>query len=372
MTAIWKHVVALTAFVALLWASPTAAGAGQNDPPAGMTVSLVKNGQAMGVKAMLLYAGSKPKGADLTANVGTFKQEDVEDRRRGAVLFLDEHPDGSADVSIVLDGVAHPPAAAGTTRRNLGPVIVYRGARLAVDAGAGRAVTDASQEVAPSTRPTTAGEPNLEAPAGYRTLPRFYVGLAGGYSQALSSLGFCDDNATRLRTVNAVQSSCGYDTSSVAYNASFGLRFARIGGWNLLGAGGYATFGRTRPEALGTAQTFTVTRIAREKFRGGWAGVGARRHWSSWSFQPTLGVAYLRRDTDTTDTFTRLADRLVVENAISRRDNDVQPIVAISVYRRAGSFFYFGTTYTVTRFKDDLKTQSLHGIQAGLQIAFGS
>jgi hypothetical protein len=172
--------------------------------------------------------------------------------------------------------------------------------------------------------------------------------------------------------VNAVQSSCGYDTSSTAFSAAVGIRFASLGDFNLIGSGGYAAFGRTRPEALGTAPTFTVNRSARERFRGGWAGVGVGRQWASWSLQPTLGVAYLRRDTDTTDTFTRLADRAVVENAINRRDNDVQPFVEISLYRRAGSIFSFGTTYTFTRFRDDLKTQSLHGLQAGVRAGFGS
>jgi hypothetical protein len=371
MTAIRKHLGALTAFAVLLWTSPAVARAGEQGSPGGMSVRVVRNGKPITAMAMVLHGGSQPKGADISGNVGTFKEEDVEERRRGGILLLDESRDGSVSALFVLDSVIAPPAALGSARRNLGAVTIGRGVSLVVDAGTGT-VTDVSQPSAPSAQPTTAATANPTGSAGYRYSPRFTVSGSGGFSNAISSLSFCDDNATRLRAVNAVQSNCGYDTSSTAFNVSGALRFASVGGWDLAGAGGYASFGRTRPEALGTAPTFTINRSAREKFRGGWAGVGLWRHWSSWSLQPTVGVAYLRRDTDTTDTFTRLADRAVVENSISRRDKDVQPIGALSLYRKVGPYFSFGTTYTFTRFRDDLKNQSLHGIQAGLQVAFGS
>lgn len=379
MTAIWKHVVALTAFVALLWAAPTVARAGQNDRPAGMTVGLSRNGSPMTARSMVLFAGSKPKGADLTAaNIGTFKQEDVEDRRRAAAVLLDERRDGTADVLIVLNGVAAPPPAPGSTRRDLGQVTIGRGVRLEIDAGAGT-VTDATQQPAPAAQPTTtaAAQPpgakvTREEHASLMRKLQPYLELSVGGNATVSSESFCGFNEAALGRINATLAGCGNNATSGAFGASAGLSVARLSGWNLVGAGGYGSLGRTRPEVDGTAQTFTVARRAQEKFRGGWVGGGFQRGWSSWRFQSMVGAAFLRRDVSNTDRFTRLSDGLVSEGTINESDTDVQPMVSVELYRRLGGPFWLGTGYRFTQFADDLKTQRLHAIHAGIQIAFGS
>jgi hypothetical protein len=354
MSAISRHVSTVTALFALLWASPTVARAGQSDSPAGMTVSLVRNGQAMPVKAMVLYAGSRPKGADLPApNVGQFYGDDVDDRRRRGLLLVEKSADGTATVLIILSGVTPPALAPGATRQDLGPVEVYRGAQLVVDVGTGVVTGDARVDRRLAMRDFLAS-----------------FGGGGGFSTMVPSLGFCDDNATRLGRINATQGACGLNGNSGAWSISTGVWPARVGGWGVGVVGGYGSFGETRPEATGSSSTFTVARRAQEVFGGGWVGLGLRRAWERWSLEPSVGVAFLRRKTETVDTFTRRADGLVAQNSVSQRDKDTQPVVSVEVLRRTGPFF-IGTGYRFTQFTDAVKTQRLHGLYGTMKFTFG-
>lgn len=368
MTATSTRVLTTIGFLALLWAPPATARVDGNDPPAGMQVQVSRNGTPVALRAMVLHAGSQPKGAALTAaNTATLEEEDVEDRRRAATLFLDEFADGSASLQIVLEGVTVPQPLPGSTRRDLGGITVRRGARFVVDAGTGT-VTDTTESPATSTASPTAVStaPAAPAPGWGRPWSRFFISGNGGVSSMVPSLSFCQDNATRLSTVGASQDACGLNGTSGAYGLSVGFSVARVGGWDLFGSGGYASFGRTQPEADGSTRNVTITRRAEQDFMGPWVGAGFERNWSSWRLRPTVGVAFVRRETSNTDTFTRLSDQLVSQVSTNRHDTAVQPMVSFELYRRAGPYFFVGTGYRFTQFKDDVLTQRLHSIYATL------
>lgn len=248
----------------------------------------------------------------------------------------------------------------------LGRVEVYRGAQLVIDTATGT-VTDASKQPVTSATPTATATPSPASGTGYGLFSRLYVGIAGGYSTTVPSLSFCQDNAAKLGQLGARQNACGLNGTNGFYGVSAGLTFARLFGADLVAAGGWADFGRTQPLADGSTATVTIVRRAEEHFRGGWAGGGLQRTWSTWNLQGTLAVTYIARETSTTDTFTRLSDGQSSASTTSRRDTDVQPMVSLELFRRTGPFF-IGTGYRYTRVEDAVKTQGLHGVYGTIRV----
>jgi hypothetical protein len=307
------------------------------------------------IRRFALQNASKMKeGTVPFAGKGLVEVEDDDDNKRAAV-YIDDVTDGLVDVIFVVDG-ATPPALDGTRRRRIGEVVLRRGAAYVVDVGSGT-ITDSS---APGAQPLDVTQS-----------PRFVfygTGLATR-SMISSTADFCAVNATLLNSIGATQSSCNWDRNSSAFGGGGGMlfRFLRNATRGVI-AGGYNRGGQTVPQAEGNRTPLNIRRNAVEKFTGPYAAAGVHMNFYDWYVQSVFGAAWLTRRTSTTDTFA-LNGQVVQTSSIDRREEDVQPYLAIEAGRTLVGPLSFGMEYSFTRFVDSQKTENLHRLSGTVRVS---